>query len=273
MIIMGLNTGILAEFNPLEPVASVPLFTFSVGSWHIVVSNHMFMVTVAAVLLLVGIPLIMKSKKLAPAGYLRNLIESVCVYLRDEVARPVMGKHTDQYVGFVWTVFFFILTLNLLGLVPSEKIVALITGRQNHFGGPATANVWITGALATITFFMMHITGIRQQGLWHYLVNLAPPVPLLMKPLIYFLEIIGTFVKPFVLAIRLFANIIAGHMILATFLGLIAILKNYWVIVVPGAIFLALFQSFLELLVAFLQAFVFTFLSALYVGSAIAPEH
>ncbi len=269
----GLFNGILGEFNPLEPVTSVPLFTFSVGGLQIPVSNHMFMVTVAAVLLLVVIPLATKSKKLAPAGYLQNLIESICVYLREEVARPILGVHTDQYVGFVWTVFFFVLTLNLLGLVPSEKIVTLITGKQSHYGGPATANIWVTGAMAAITFFMMHITGIKQQGFWHYIVNLAPPVPLVMKPLIYFLEIIGTFVKPFVLAIRLFANIIAGHMILATFLGLIAILKNYWVIVVPGAIFLALFQSFLELLVAFLQAFVFTFLSALYVGSSIAPEH
>jgi len=239
----------------------------------ILVSNHMFMVTVAAVLLLIGIPLIMKSRKMSPAGYLQNLMESICVYLRDEVAKPIMGKHTDQYVGFVWTVFFFVLTLNLLGMIPSEKIVTLITGRQNHFGGPATANIWITGALAAITFFMTHITGIREQGLWQYIVSFAPPVPWWLIPMIYFLEIVGSFVKPFVLAIRLFANMIAGHMVLATFLALIIILKNYWPVAVPGAMVFAVFQSFLELFVAFLQAFIFTFLSALYVGSSIVPEH
>jgi len=271
MIIMGWERGVLAEFNPLEPVASVPLFTLSIGGLEIPVSNHMFMVTVAALLLLIGIPLIMKSRKLAPAGYLENLIESICVYLREEVVKPIMGTHTDKYVGFIWTVFFFVLTLNLLGMIPSEKIVTLITGKQNHYGGPATANIWITGAMAGITFFMMIITGIREQGLWQYIVNLAPPVPWWMIPLIYFLEIVGTFVKPFVLAIRLFANIIAGHMILATFLGLIAILKSYGAVAMSMAFSVG--QSFLELLVAFLQAFIFAFLSALYIGSSIAPEH
>jgi len=269
--IIRLYSAVLAEFNPLEPVVSVQLFRFSVGGWQIPVSNHMFMVTVAAVLLLIIIPLTGKSKKMVAAGYLANLIESICVYLREEVAKPVMGRHSDRYIGFVWTVFFFVLTLNLLGMVPTEKIIMLLTGRENHFGGPATANIWITGAMAAVTFFMMHITGIKEQGLWHYIVNFAPPVPWWMIPLIYFLEIIGSLVKPFVLAIRLFANIIAGHMILATFIGLIFILKNYGAVALSMTF--AVGQSFLELFVAFLQAFIFTFLSALYIGSSIQPEH
>jgi len=261
----------MGEFNPLEPVVSAPLFKFWVGGQQIIISNHMFVVTVATLILLIGIPLITKSRKMVAGGYLQNLVESVCVFLREEVAKPVMGKHTDKYIGFVWTVFFFVLTLNLLGMVPSEKIVTLITGKQNHFGGPATANIWITGAMAAVTFFMMHITGIREQGLVAYIVNFAPPVPWWMIPLIYLLEIVGSFVRPFVLAIRLFANMIAGHMILATFLGLITILKNYGAVALSMTF--AVGQSFLELFVAFLQAFIFTFLSALYIGSSIAPEH
>lgn len=267
---MQLNLSVLAEFNPLAPIAPEPLFTFSVGKWHLVISNHMFMVAVAAAILLIVIPLGTRSIKLVPRG-LQNLIESVCVFLREEVARPVMGEHTDRYVGFIWTVFFFILTLNLLGMVPSEKIVTLLTGKENHFGGPATANVWITGAMALVAFFMTHIVGIREQGLWHYLVNLAPPVPWWLMPLIYFLELVSAFIKPFTLAIRLFANMVAGHMVLATLVGLIFVFKSYGIAV--ASVFSVVALSFLELLVAFIQAYIFALLSALYIGSSIAPEH
>lgn len=262
--------GILAEFDPLRPVIPVPLFTFSVGSWQVAVSNHMFTVAVAMLLLLAAIPLAINPRKRVPSG-LHNLIESICTFLRDEVAKPVLKGHTDRYVGFVWTVFFFILTLNLLGMVPFEKIVELITGKENHFGGPATANVWITGAMALAVFSMTHISGIREQGLWRYLVNLAPPTPWWMMPLIYFLELISALVRPFTLAIRLFANIVAGHMIVGTFIGLIFIFKSY------GAAFASVLGvvalSFMELLVAFIQAYIFAFLSALYIGSSVASEH
>ena len=261
---------VLAEGDPLEPVLSAPLFSFTVGGWHIVVSNHMFMVTVATLLLLVGLPLAMRSQSYVPRGF-RNLIESVCVYIREEVARPILREHTDRYIGFVWTVFFFILSLNLLGMIPSEKIITLITGKKNHFGGPATANIWVTGAMAAVAFIMAQASGIREQGLLRYLKNIAPPVPWWIMPFIYALEIISMFVKPFTLAVRLFANIVAGHMIIATFIGLIFIFKNYGVAAasVAGVVVL----SILDLLVAFIQAYIFTLLSALYIGSSIAPEH
>jgi F-type H+-transporting ATPase subunit a len=265
-----LHTKILAEFNPLQSVVSEPLFEFTIGSLHIIVSNHMFTVTIAMVLLLIAVPLAARQRKMVPSG-LKNLVESICVFLRDEVAKPLMGSHTDQYIYFIWTVFFFILTLNLLAMIPLEKIIALMTGRKSYFGGPATANIWITGAMATVTFFMTHFAGIRQQGLWHYLASLAPPVPWWLMPLIYTLEILSSFVRPFALAIRLFANIIAGHMVLGAILGMVLIFKSYGIAVasVVGAVAL----SFLELLVAFIQAYIFKFLSALYIGSSIAPEH
>ena len=138
---MALSVGVLAGFNPLQPVAAAPLFKFYVGSWQIIVSNHMFMVTVAAVILLIAISLgVRQNGNMVPRG-LRNLIESVCVFLREEVTRPILHGRTDRYIGFIWTVFFFILTLNLLGMVPTEKIVALITGKENHFGGRAARNL------------------------------------------------------------------------------------------------------------------------------------
>lgn len=266
----GFLSSVLADFNPFLVIRSRPIFTFSLGRWDIVISNHIVMVTAAMLLLLIIMPLAIRSKRRIPKGA-QNLVEAICEFLREQLARPILHERTDRYIGFVWTVFFFILTLNLLGMVPTEHIIFLLTTKENHLGGAATANIWVTGAMAVVAFFMIHISGIREQGLWHYIVNFAPPVPWWLKPLIYVLEIISSFVRPFTLAIRLFANIIAGHMVLATFLGLIVVFKNYKVAVasVTGAVAL----SFIELLVAFLQAYVFTLLSTLYVGLSTAPEH
>jgi F-type H+-transporting ATPase subunit a len=187
------------------------------------------------------------------------------------MARPILGHHTDRYIGFVWSIFFFILTLNLLAMVPTDKIIGLVTGRPSHFGGPATANIWITGAMALIAFVMSHIYGIREHGPIRYLIHLAPPSPKWLLPLIYPLELLSIFIRPFTLAIRLFANIIAGHMVLATVLGLIFIFSNLGVAVVSVAASVAL--SFLELLVAFIQAYVFAFLTTLYIGAATSSGH
>lgn len=270
MGVLALQAGVVAEFNPLEPSQSVSLFPIHLGPWHVSVSNHMVMVGVAALVLSVAIPLAAKPRIMIPRG-LQNLIELICVFLRDEVARPIMREHTDRYIGFIWTVFFFVLSLNLLAMVPSEKIITLLTGKQSHFGGPATANIWVTGALATVTFFMVHICGIRRQGLRHYVVNLAPQAPWWIMPLLYVMEIITAFVRPLTLAVRLFANIIAGHILVATFLGLILIFKNYGV--AAASILAIVAVSFLELLVAFIQAFIFTLLSALYISFSVFSEH
>ncbi|MGE5295743.1 MAG: F0F1 ATP synthase subunit A, partial [Solirubrobacterales bacterium] len=160
----------LAELNPLEPITAVPLFTLHLGNWQVTLSNHATMVCIAAAALLVIIPLGVRSPRLVPRG-LQNLIESVCVFLREQMARPLLGSHTDQYVGILWTTFFFILTLNLMGLVPMEKIVSLITGNKSHFGGAATANIWITGAMAIVSFILTHAYGFRRHGFLGYLAH------------------------------------------------------------------------------------------------------
>jgi F-type H+-transporting ATPase subunit a len=263
-------TGILADFNPLAPVVSVPLFRFPIGSWNITVSNHMFMVTVTGVLLLVWLPLAVWQKRLVPSGW-PNLVEAVCVYLREQMARPLLQEHTDRYVGFVWTMFFFILSLNLLAMVPTEKIIYLVTGKENHFGGPATANIWITGAMACVTFLVTHISGIKQQGFLHYFAHFAPPAPWWATPLVYFMEVVSAFVKPFTLAIRLFANILGGHVLPATLIGLIAIFQSY--LVAGSSVTMVVFLAFLDLLIAFIQAYIFAFLTVVYIGAALNPEH
>jgi len=267
---LTLQACVLAEFNPLEPSQSIPIFTVPFGRWSLAVSNHMFMVSMTAVILLVAIPLAAKPRIMIPKG-LQNLVEMVCVFLREEVARPVLRDQTDRYIGFLWTIFFFVLSLNLFAMVPSEKIITLLTGKKSHFGGPATANIFVTGALATVTFFMVHICGIREQGFRHYIVNLAPRAPWWIMPLLYVMEIITAFVRPLTLAVRLFANIIAGHILVATFLGLILIFKSYGV--AAASISAVVAVSFLELLVAFIQAFIFTLLSALYISFSVFSEH
>lgn len=228
------------------------------------------MVLVTTVLLLVVILLSARSPQLQPRG-LQNLVESVCSYLREEMARPILGHHTDRYVSFIWTVFFFVLTLNLIAMIPTDKIISLATGRKSHFGGPATANIFITGALGVISFVMTHVYGIRQHGVSHYLAQIAPPCPKWILPLIYPLEVITMCVRPVTLAIRLFANIVAGHMVLATILGLIFVFQSLGVAAVSILASVAL--SFLELLVAFIQAYIFAFLCTLYIGLATSSEH
>ena len=260
----------LAEFNPLKPITPVPIFTFSIGHHNIIVSNHMIMITIAAAILSLLLAVSMHPERLVPKG-IQNLIESVCVFLRDKMARPVLGDSTDQYIYFIWTIFFFVLCLNLLGMVPLDAFIYLITGKPNHIAGSATANIWVTGGLAATTFFAIHFAGIKKQGLWHYITHFAPPVPWPLIPIIYFLEIISAFVKPFALAIRLFANMLAGHMVLATFMALILVFKSYGVAL--AAITAATALSFLELLVAFVQAYIFAFLSTLFISFSVTSEH
>jgi F-type H+-transporting ATPase subunit a len=230
----------------------------------------MLMVAVGAILLALGIPWAVRKQALAPRGW-QNLVEAICDFIRKEVAQPIMGEHTDKHIGFLWTVFFFVLTLNLLGMIPSDKLFTLITGRPSHLGGAATSNIFVTAGLALVTFFMTHFYGIRQQGLKHYFIHFAPSGPWWLMPLLYLIEIISTLVKPVTLAMRLFANIVAGHMVLATFLGLIVIFQH--IAVAMASVGAVVAMSLLELLVAFIQAFIFTFLSALYIGFSIAPEH
>jgi F-type H+-transporting ATPase subunit a len=270
LITTQLVSCMLADIDPLQPVVPAQLFTFYIGHCRIVVSNQMFMIFLGTLLLLIFMPLASRSKGMVPKGA-RNLIESICLFLREEMARPVLGENTDRYIGFIWTMFFFILTLNLLGMIPFEKIVMLLTGKENHFGGAATANIWITGTMAIVTFFVTHIAGVRKQGLWRYIVNLAPPVPWWIMPLVYFMEIVSAIVRPFTLAVRLFANMIAGHIILAVVIGLIFIFKNYEAAIAVLLGNLAL--SLLELLVALIQAYIFTLLSTLYISFSISSEH
>ncbi len=257
---------ILANVNPIEEIASKLLFQ---DGWF-VFTNHMLIIMLAAILLLIVVPLTVGKVRIIRTGF-GGMIESICVFLRDEVARPFLKEDTDRYIGFLWTMFFFILTMNLLGMVPLDRLIWLITGQKNNFYGAPTANIWVTGTLAMCSFIFFHAAGIMKNGIKNYIRDFCPKVPWIMWLPMFSLELVSSFVRMFSLAIRLFANILAGHILLATMLGFIVIYKNY--MVATASISFTVVMSLLEIFVAFLQAYIFTFLTAIFIGFAVHPEH
>jgi F-type H+-transporting ATPase subunit a len=205
-----------------------------------------------------------------PRGAYANFFEVLLTFIRDQVAKPGLGDHdADKHVPFLWTLFLFILFNNLLGMVPLL--------------GSATASIFVTAGLALWVFFYMHGYGVGKFGLNHYVMSLWPhidvpfPMGYFIKPLIFGIEWIGVVVRNVVLAVRLFANMFAGHMVMATFLIFIWMARNapvgLWGTVALSSVAGIIALSLLELFVAFLQAYIFTFLTALFMGMALHPEH
>ncbi len=186
----------------------------------------------------------------APKG-IQSLFEVIIQYIIDEVAKPTLGeKKYKKYLPYLLTVFFFIWFNNLLGLMPG--------------GANLTGNIAVTMMLAVTTFI---ITTVSANGNYWKHILWTPGVPLPLRVIILPIEIIGIFTKPFALMIRLFANITAGHIIILSFIGLIFIFNSLGM--APLTMAFGLFMSFMELFVAILQAYIFTLLSAMYIGSAI----
>jgi F-type H+-transporting ATPase subunit a len=252
--------------NAIDHIASRELFTLG----PVVFTNHMLMITVATLLLMIIIPLAVGKVVMVPKGF-GNAIESVCVYIREEVARPFLHEDTDKYIGYLWSLFFFILTLNILGMVPTDKIIWVFTHKENHLQGTATANIWVTGALALFSFLLFHIAGIVEQGPINYIKNFAPKVPWPILPFIFFMEIVSSFVRMFSLAVRLFANMLAGHILLGTVFAFIFMFKNYAVAFSSVTFFVVM--SLMEVFIAFLQAYIFVFLTTIFIGFAVNPDH
>ncbi|MCY3629371.1 MAG: F0F1 ATP synthase subunit A [Bacteroidota bacterium] len=197
----------------------------------------------------------------APQGLVHNLFETLVIFVRDDIAIPNLGKeHHQRFLPYLLTAFFFILTCNLLGLVP--------------FGATATSNLNITAVLAAFTFILTQVNGSRDH--WRH-VFWPPGMPIPVKLLLIPTEIMGLFTKPVALAIRLFANLTAGHLVILSLIGMIFTFTNLFgeavgYGVVPVSLGFTLFVMCLEILIAFIQAYIFTILSALFIGMAIA-EH
>ena len=376
-------TTLLAAGDPIDHVLPQDLH-FSIGPFHM--TNQMLMALVAAVLMLLIFPILFnRPQGEAPRG-MRNFFESIMEFLRVEVFRPALKEHTDRFVPFLWTLFFFILFSNLLGQIPFGEFISLFTGHASHLGGTATGTLTTTGALAICAFLFIHFNGIVQvarslidgtyghhghheehsangthghetahdlehvrgealaadvpanlkaindptkhyeddehishqhDGIRHdgthspgghnahghgmnpgaaavlavplYFWNFAPhpfkPGPgespimwlpdILVWGLLLVLELVGAMIKPFALMIRLFANMIAGHIVLAALILLIPVTGSVLAQIgvgVPVTV-LSLLIRMLELFVSFLQAYIFTFLTTLFIASAVAPEH
>ena len=260
--------------NPLEHIVRHPMIQ---RNGFTLLDSHIVMLMLAGFLLILLLPIWVRRRRgtdavgsLVPTGA-GNAVEAICEYLRKEVARPALQEHTDRFIKFIWTVFFFILTVNLLGLLPISGLKLM----GAHLGGAATANPWITGTMALITLGMIVINGLRlggKQFLAHF-----NPGPIWLSWLLIPIEVVGLLARVFALIVRLCANMIAGHVLLAVLLSFIfsAAAKGIAgglgvaVPVVLGSVAITL----LEIFVALLQAFIFTFLTTLFIGQAVVFHH
>jgi len=230
-----------------------------------VTRQMVFVLLCGLVLLVLGLRLAARYKKgigadSAPQGVWQNMMEALILFLRDEVAIPTIGDKYRKYFPYLLSVFIFILLGNLIGLLP--------------WGVTITSGIAVTGALAIITFFTVQFSGTKEY--WMHIFN-PPGVPGFVKPILIPVELLGLFTKPITLAVRLFANMLSGHLVIVSLLGMIFIFAAKigtvagWgsiLVAIPMTIFIYL----LKILVSFIQAYIFTMLSALYIGFAV-EEH
>jgi F-type H+-transporting ATPase subunit a len=229
-------------------------------------SKHLVFLFGVALLVIVVAQLAVRSYKggKIPRG-IGAAVESLVLFIRDEVAEPNIG-HGDgrKFTPLLCSFFFFILVSALVGLIPGTAT--------------STGNIAVTLALALVSFAAQQWAGISKYGLYGHFHNLVPPgMPLLLLPIMIPVEILGMFTKPFALTVRLFANMLAGHMVITTLLLLIPLMGelNFFagVAMAPISILLAIFIMLLEVLVAFIQAYIFTLLSAIFIGMYAHPAH
>ena len=239
----------LPHFHPVQ-----------IGDWTIdlSISKHVFFLLVAAIIVAAfAIYAARRNRKnLVPTG-IGNLFEVFIVFIRDEVTLPNMGPGGLRYLPFLLTLFFFILIMNLLGLVP--------------YGATSTANVSVTGALAFIAFIMIQAAAIRAQGVKQYIAHLTGGVHWALWPIMIPVEILGLFTKPFALCMRLFANMNGGHIVLLALIGLVLLFRS--AVLAPLPVLFGVGVLMLELFVAFLQAYIFVMLTSLFMGFGMQSEH
>ena len=239
-------------------VGEVHLPTLHLFGYDLPITKYVVMMWVASALILLVTWLAVRRRSLAPRG-VHNVMEAIVVFVRDDLARKNIGPHGDRYVPYLLSTFMFILVCNGLGLVP--------------YGATATSCISVTAGLAALAFVIIQIGGIQEYGLVGHFRNLIPHgMPIWLLPIMIPVEIVGMFTKPFALCIRLFANMTAGHVAILSLFSLVFILKSVWV----GAILsvpLALFINGIELLVVFLQAYIFTMLTSLFIGMSVHSEH
>ena len=270
---------------------NIPVLGIRNGEYQFFVTNHLMMTVVTAIAVLLTFFYVASKIRIGGQGLdayrtkgrVGQLFETILTFLREEVARPNLGALTDKYIGYIWTIFFFILFANLLGLLPIGYVLQAITRdpHYSHFGGTATGNLSLNVMLAICSFIAIIYIGIKETGAKAFFAHFNPigwdnPKMLLIGLPLYVLEWMGLVIKCVVLAMRLFGTMMAGHLVIAAFVLLIFSAAKYSTAlgfgveaaVVVGGIGLTL----LELFICFLQAFIFTFLTVLFI-STVAAHH
>ena len=275
---------LIASNNPIHHILDKPVSGIESGF-----TIHMASLILAAIVTLIILRYSSKrisvgDKSLGTDRYLTKgrvpqLVEVITLYMRDSVIKPVLGKDTARFLPYLLSVFYFILTCNLLGMIPFADIQVvfgkLAMQRETDwivFGGTATSNINITIGLAIVSFFVIQMHAFKSLGLGGWAHHLTGGAPLYLLPIMLPIEFMGMFIKPAALAIRLFANMVGGHTMLAvlTMFGMMAFeaTSNWFLTGSIGVVstIAAVIISFLELFVAFLQAFIFMFLTTVFIG-------
>ena len=245
----------------LGPLGNLYLPQIHLFGFDISITRDIFIIwVVSAILIILSILAARGYKKsIIPKG-IANIFEIIVEFVRDEIVKPSIGKGYESFMPYMLTLFFFVLFCNIFGLIPAPNLVV------------PTGNIAVTAALAFMSFIAIQFAGIKSYGFIGYFKGLVPPgMPALIMIIIVPLEILGLFTKPFALCIRLFANMIAGHIVIFSLLGLIFIMHTWFVS--PVAVGFTLFIEILELLVALIQAYVFVMLTSLFIGMAKHMDH
>jgi F-type H+-transporting ATPase subunit a len=239
-------------------------------------SKHLVFFGLAAFIVIVIARLALRSYQKGQPRGLGTAVETLVVFVRDDIAEKNIG-HGDgrRFTPLLCSFFFFILVAALLGLIP---LPAYQDGHWSVGGTTSTGNLSVTLALAVVSFMAQQYAGISKYGVVHHFAGIVPPgLPLWLLPIMIPVEIISMFTKPFALMIRLFANMLAGHMVVTTLLLLIPLMAGvsaaFGVVMIPVSLGLSLFIMILEVLVAFIQAYIFTLLTSIFIGMYAHPAH
>ena len=247
------------NYLDFSPFFKIYLPHFELFGIDLSITRHVVFMWLGAILLFIVMSRVAKAYKssMVPKGF-TNFWEVFILFVRDEIAKPTIGKGFEKFLPYLLTAFFFILFGNFLGLVP--------------FSATFTSNISVTATMAIFTFLVIQFGGIRNNGVFGYFKGLIPHgVPIFLLPIMAVVELLGLLAKPFALAIRLFANMTAGHIVIYALISLIFVMQSVgWA---GLAIPMALFIYGLEVLVALLQAYIFTMLSSLFIGMAVHQDH
>ena len=246
----------------VPPISNVTIWGSGLFGFNKTAAIYCFAALATIVLFAVGTR---RKDALVPAGIFQNAAESGVAFVRNQVIMQTIGPEGLNFLPYLSALFFFIFFSNITEIIPGVQF-------------PANARFGVPLVLALLTWLIYNVVGVIKQGPFHYLKNstIPPGVPMAILPLVVIIELVSTFlVRPFSLMVRLFANMLAGHLILVTFAALTAGLwaLKVTVVIAPFSFLLLVAMTGFEILVSFLQAFIFTILTAVYIGSSMHPDH